>query len=124
MIVAYPTETIEDFEFTKQWFNDRAKYSQNSVAGVLLQYAAILPNTALARKSNEYGIVLGDATPVWFNKKISVSIEEKVQHMKDLLEICEVFHTKTLSPFLQSNKRLFTKDSEVLAQASQALENK
>jgi hypothetical protein len=122
IIVAYPTETVEDFEFTKQWFRDRAGYAQNSVVGISLQYSSILPNTALARKSNDYGIVLGNAAPIWFNKKLSVTVEEKIQHMQDLLDICEVFHTTTISAVMKSNKRLFDKDSKLLAESSRPLE--
>ena len=34
LIIGYPTETHEDFEFTKQWFQDRQQY-----AGKLYRFA-------------------------------------------------------------------------------------
>ena len=92
IIVAYPSETIEDFAFTKTWFEDRVKYAQNSVIGVLLAYAAIIPDTELSRKAEEYGISLGKYSTVWFNKKLGISAEVKAQHMEDLIQICAPFN--------------------------------
>jgi radical SAM superfamily enzyme YgiQ (UPF0313 family) len=92
MIVAYPSETIEDFEFTKQWFKDRLKYAQNSVTGVMLTYSAIIPDTALARKAEEYDIALGKYPTVWFNKRLGISAEIKTQYMQELVDICAPFN--------------------------------
>jgi len=92
MMVAYPSETVEDFEFTKQWFQDRIEYAQNSVHAVMLSYSAVLPDTELARKAEVYDITLGKYPTVWFNKKLGISAETKTKHMEDLMKICAPFN--------------------------------
>jgi radical SAM superfamily enzyme YgiQ (UPF0313 family) len=96
MIVAYPSETIDDFEFTKQWFLDRIGYAQNSVIGVVLSYSSIIPDTTLARKAEEYGINLGKYPTVWFNKRLGISAEQKAQYMQQLTDICTPFNQATI----------------------------
>ena len=96
MIVAYPSETIDDFEFTKQWFLDRIGYAQNSVIGVVLSYSSIIPDTTLARKAEEYGINLGKYPTVWFNKRLGISAEQKAQYMQQLVDICTPFNQATI----------------------------
>lgn len=48
LIAAYPTETEEDYEFTKQWFVDHKIYA-DIVNHIQLTLPAILPGTALER---------------------------------------------------------------------------
>lgn len=48
-IAAYPGETLEEYEFSKQWFRDRKHYANNSVAGVQLTLPGILPGTQLEK---------------------------------------------------------------------------
>jgi hypothetical protein len=49
LIAGYPTETDEDYEFSKQWFRDRKHFSKNTVHLVQLTSTAILPGTQLDR---------------------------------------------------------------------------
>jgi tRNA A37 methylthiotransferase MiaB len=49
LIAGYPTETDEDYEFSKQWFRDRKHFSKNTVYLVQLTSTAILPGTQLDR---------------------------------------------------------------------------
>jgi radical SAM superfamily enzyme YgiQ (UPF0313 family) len=90
-IVAYPTETLEDWEFTKQWFKDRLKYAQNSVILTQLAWPSILPNTKLARKSDEYGIKQGRYSAVWFNQNLKITNQMKIEYMHELYQICEPY---------------------------------
>lgn len=49
-ISGYPTETDEEYEYSKRWFYEHSNYANNSVAGVQLAVAAILPGTQLEQK--------------------------------------------------------------------------
>ena len=89
MIVAYPTETLEDFEYTKQWFRDRKKYANNSVTHVNLSFAGILPGTKLARKSDQYGIKRGKFPSIWFNQNLKITSEVRTKYLIDLYNICK-----------------------------------
>ena len=96
MIVAYPSETIEDFSYTKEWFKQRYRFAQDSIIGVILSYSSIIPDTALSRKAEEYGITVGKYPTVWFNKRSGISAKIKTQHMEDLIDICRPFNQASL----------------------------
>jgi hypothetical protein len=49
LIAGYPTETEDDYEFSKQWFRDRKQFSKNPVNSVQLTSPTILPGTKLDR---------------------------------------------------------------------------
>lgn len=51
-ISGYPTETDEEYEFSKQWFRDHKHYAYNSVAGIQLTSIGILPGTQLQKNIN------------------------------------------------------------------------
>lgn len=89
MIVAYPTETREDFEYTKQWFRDRKHYANNSVIFVALSFASILPGTQLARRSSEYGIKKGKLPSIWINQNLSITSAERKQYLLELYNVCQ-----------------------------------
>ena len=84
MIVGYPTETHADFEFTKQWFQDRAKYAGTPIESVVLSLSAILPNTQLERKQQEYGIVRGEIPTVWMTQINTVDTQDRLDHFNEL----------------------------------------
>ena len=89
MIVAYPTETRDNFEYTKQWFRDRKHYANNSVALVHLSFASILPGTQLARRSSEYGIKKGKLPSIWINQNLSITSAERKQYLLELYDVCQ-----------------------------------
>jgi hypothetical protein len=84
MIVGYPTETHADFEFTQQWFRDRAHYAGNPIKSVVLSLSAILPNTQLERKQQEYGIVRGQIPTVWLTQINAISTQDRLDHFNKL----------------------------------------
>lgn len=84
IIVGYPSETRNDYEFTKQWFRDRKIYANKPVKNVLLSPASILPGTALEKKSEDYGIKLGKYPSIWINHQLNISVEEKLKYYKEL----------------------------------------
>lgn len=87
IIVAYPYETLEDYEFTKQWFRDHKQYA-GTVFLLGLSYASILPGTQLARNSSN-NIRRHDRLPsVWINQNLNITTAQRLQYYQDLLRIC------------------------------------
>ena len=88
IIVGYPTETLADFEFTKNWFRSIKEYANNSVKFVSLSFASILPGTELHRKSNEYGIKKGKLPSIWINQNLNITSKQRLDYLVELENIC------------------------------------
>jgi hypothetical protein len=84
LIVGYPTEIRKDFEFTKQWFRDRQHYAGVAITRVVFTLAAILPNTKLERKQNEYGIVRGEISTIWMTPYTDISTADRLTYLDEL----------------------------------------
>jgi len=89
IIVAYPTETIADYEYTKQWFIDRKRYAQNSVTSINLSFASILPGTQLKRNSEKYNIKQGNLPSIWINQNLNITSEQRIEYLLELKKICQ-----------------------------------
>lgn len=87
-IVAYPTETINDFNYTKNWFIERKQYANDSVGYINLSFASILPNTQLDRKANEYSIKKGKLPSIWINQNLNITTEQRKQYIIELYKLC------------------------------------
>ena len=96
IIVGYPTETLEDYEATKQWFRDNACYA-STVYQVGLSLASVLPNTNLARKAKEYNIVVGALPTVWTNKNLNITPQQRINHQFDLEQLCTELNYNSLN---------------------------
>jgi radical SAM superfamily enzyme YgiQ (UPF0313 family) len=109
LIVAYPTETLQDFEFTKSWFNQRANYANNSVILVSLSFASILPGTELERRSEEYGIKRGRLPSIWINQNLIITSEVRKRYLLELKQVCETagFDTRTNEQTLENTEDEF-----------------
>jgi radical SAM superfamily enzyme YgiQ (UPF0313 family) len=94
IIVGYPTETREDYEFTKQWFRDRVHVygNNNPVCQINLAPLAILDNTNLDKKSTELKLDRGENNTIWINRETKISLEERAEHYKELFKICQPFN--------------------------------
>lgn len=94
IIVGYPTETREDYEFTKQWFKDRVHvYGNNDpVCQINLAPLAILDNTNLDKKSTELKLDRGENNTIWINRATNISLEERAEYYKELFKICQPFN--------------------------------
>ena len=92
LIIGYPTETHEDFEFTKQWFQDRQQYARNPINQVVFALAAILPNTKLERKQEEYGIVRGEIPTIWMTPVNNISTLDRIQYFDELHSLLTTLH--------------------------------
>lgn len=84
LIVGYPTETQQDFEFTKQWFQDRQHHARNPIKQVVFSLSAILPNTKLERKQQEYGIVRGEIPTIWITQATEISTQDRIHYFNEL----------------------------------------
>ena len=87
LIIGYPTETHEDFKFTKQWFQDRQHYARNPIDQVVFSLAAILPNTKLERKQQDYGIVRGEIPTIWMTPVNKISTQDRIQYFDELTNL-------------------------------------
>ena len=87
LIVGYPTESQQDFEFTKQWFQDRQHYAGNPITQVVFSLSAILPNTKLERKQEEYGIVRGEIPTIWMTQATDISTQDRINYFNELNEL-------------------------------------
>jgi hypothetical protein len=97
MIVAYPTETFEDYEFTKQWFRDHRHYAQNSVKHLNLSFASILPGTQLKRNSEKYNIKQGRLPSIWINQKLNITTQQRIEYLLELKKICQDVGFKSIT---------------------------
>ena len=88
LIIAYPTETLADYEYTKQWFINNKRFANNSVFQVNLSFASILPGTELARKSKDYNIKRGKLPSIWINQNLQITSEMRIAYLKELETIC------------------------------------
>lgn len=99
LIIASPTETLEDYEFTKQWIKDRIHYAKNSVITVITSFASILPGTEWYRKADDFQITLGDFPVFWSHQNLEITQEKKNAYWKEIVEICKPFNQDSFDPF-------------------------
>jgi hypothetical protein len=102
MIVGSPMETLEDYEFTKQWFRDRFQYAQNSVTDVNLSLASILPGTEWERKQKVFDIIPGNFTSAWISKNNQITPQVRLKFYQELVELVKPF---TISDSYAQNQR-------------------
>lgn len=92
VIVASPTETREEFCQTQQWFQQRLHYAKNPIMGVSLALASVLPNTEWERQQSELGITTGGYPVLWLDQTTRISPQERLDHFRQLEQICEPFN--------------------------------
>ena len=86
LIVDYPTETLEDYEATKNWFIKNKHYA-NILREVAFARAGIIPNTQLDRRSEEYGLVKNGY--IWMNTKLGIDVETRFRLGEEVIELVE-----------------------------------
>jgi hypothetical protein len=87
IITGYPTETLEDYEFTKQWFSDRVQYNK-TISRLFLSPLEILPGTGLERNISKYGIIVAkDNLQIWQTAGISKST--RLEYHQSLVDLCK-----------------------------------
>lgn len=96
MIVAYPTETFDDYEKTKQWFINHKEFAPY-IMFVNLSFASILPNTQLSRRSDEYGIKRGKFPSIWINQNLNITSAQRIQYLLELEKLCNNLGFVTLT---------------------------
>jgi len=95
LIVGYPTETQQDFEFTKQWFRERQHYAGNPINQVVFSLSAILPNTKLERKQEEYSIVRGEIPTIWMTQINDISTQDRINYFNELNDLLTTLNMST-----------------------------
>lgn len=86
IITGYPTETVEDYEFTKQWFKDRFRYNK-TIKRLFLAPAMILPGTGLDRNSKKYGIIIDVNQPKHWHTA-TINEDTRMQYHRELVTLC------------------------------------
>lgn len=90
LIVGYPTETLEDFQFTKQWFVDRTQYAQ-TINSVVCTLCAILPGTRLEKNLIDYGINKDqNQIPInWVDNNKNMTESDRKKHLITLTQLLQ-----------------------------------
>jgi radical SAM superfamily enzyme YgiQ (UPF0313 family) len=52
LISSYPTETFDDYEYSKQWFRDHTQFANNTVQQVQLTLPSVFPGTRLEKHTD------------------------------------------------------------------------
>ena len=86
LIVGYPTETLADFEYTKQWFRERERFN-DTVTSVTCTLSAVLPNTQLERNLNKYGVTLGNIPVRWVNTAQGIDEATRIAYHDELQQL-------------------------------------
>ena len=94
MMASSPGETLQDFEYTKQWFKDRVKYAGSSVSAVFYALASILPGTAW-EKLKDTDIQLGPTIFIWSDKNNPLTHKQRIDYLEELIKICEPYNQQS-----------------------------
>lgn len=88
IITGYPSETLDDYKMTKQWFIDRKHYANNTIKELHLNPLGIIPNTKLDRERDKYNITSIGLLNDWTNRELNISPEQRKIYHKELKEVC------------------------------------
>jgi len=92
MMIGNPTETLTDYEFTKQWFRERYQYAGNSIEGIILSMSAVLPGTAWDKKQEEMHLDIGKFPVLWINQETKITAAQRLAYWNELEHICAPYH--------------------------------
>lgn len=112
-MVAYPRETLEDYEYTKKWFSDRLKYAKNSVDGIALSMSTIIPDTKLDKRKEELQIKTTIHPLMWIKEdRPDITIEQKTEYYRTLREICQPFNANSAKKASMAVPELYAQSAE------------
>jgi hypothetical protein len=60
------------------------QYAHNPVRSAVLSMAAILPNTQLSRRKEQYGITQGELPTIWITNQHMIGTAERVEYYNEL----------------------------------------
>ena len=85
LIADYPTETLDDYESTKNWFIENHRYAK-VLREINFSRAGIIPNTQLDRKSETYGIEKKSPT-IWMNTRLGITEEIRKLKSEEIINL-------------------------------------
>lgn len=109
LIIGYPTETKEDFNFTYNWFVERNKYFGSPIKQVVMSLCSILPNTRLDRNTKNKNIKQGDIPTVWLLPETNVSLADRADHFEKLQTYLKLYNLidRTSTEYFELSKQEF-----------------
>lgn len=87
LIADYPTESLADYEATKNWFIQNQKYA-SVLREVAFARAGIIPDTQLDRRKDEYGIVKKNEY-IWINTKLGIDENTRFRESEKVIELAQ-----------------------------------
>ena len=89
IITGYPTETLDDYEFTKQWFRDRVQFN-TTIRRLFLTPCGILSGTGLERNMKEYGIIpiVSSSAALGNWQTSTISKQDRTKYHAELVKLC------------------------------------
>jgi radical SAM superfamily enzyme YgiQ (UPF0313 family) len=88
IITGYPTETKQDWEFTRQWFIDRA-FHNKTISRLFLSPAQVLSGTGLERNFESLGMIPIETASKKSWETTDISYEERMEHHAQLMTLCK-----------------------------------
>lgn len=85
IIAHYPTETKEDYEYTKKWFIDHQSYAKY-IREIQITRASIINETKLDRNLALHQIdIIDNNKNKWISKKTNITVDERNKYFNDLI---------------------------------------
>lgn len=87
--LAYPTETLEDYDNTRNWFRDSKRYANSPLHTVELVLMGIHSGTQLQKKTDQLNLKTSKYPSVWINQTLNITPTQRKNLILDLKKICE-----------------------------------
>lgn len=93
LIAGYPSETIEDYAFTKQWLIDRLPYAKNPIHEIQISPFVVINDTGIVRDKDKYSLWIPKDRPwMWMNQNLKITPQVRDRYLLELLDIAKTFN--------------------------------
>jgi hypothetical protein len=93
LIAGYPSETIEDYAFTKQWLIDRLPYAKNPIHEIQISPFVVINDTGIVRHKDKYSLWIPKDRPwMWMNQNLKITPQVRDRYLLELLDIAKTFN--------------------------------
>jgi len=89
LTMAYPTETLDDYNKARIWFRDRQRYANSPLHTVELLLMGIHAGTKLQKKSDQLNLKTTKYPSIWINQILNITPANRRDLILDLKKICE-----------------------------------